>query len=196
MYRLFHDSHATSEDWDGSPLFAYLAWPLAFGIAADSFGRFEASANLFRSRVLIWHDVSREEIEAAFRWWEERSMVRGYEVAGRKYFEINSWEKHQKYLVAARAGRGARCPAPPWNKPAESGAVAQELEARMMRKLREGELQTASACVAEYGEDVCLRILSRVKGTIKSANYLLKACRAEKNGKAAAHPAEGVVYDF
>ena len=40
-------------------------------------------------------DVYQEQVEAAMCWYAERRMLTRYEVAGRRYYQLHNWVKHQ-----------------------------------------------------------------------------------------------------
>ena len=61
----------------------------------DDYGHMDGTARLVKGIVVPLCDESMEQVESALQELEKVSLIRRYEVEGRKYLEINKWELHQ-----------------------------------------------------------------------------------------------------
>lgn len=96
-YRKLHTKSVESEDINAMPDdFVRLLWVmLPLGLCQE--GRGKDSAAWIRSKIFpIREDADLlERIRAGLDWFEDRGMIKRYEVGGRQFFHILSWHKHQ-----------------------------------------------------------------------------------------------------
>lgn len=95
-YRQLHAKTLDSFDFNELPDdFARVSW-LLLPLIVDSEGRGINNPAWIRSKMFpLRPDVSLEQIQDAFNWFNKRKMIIIYEVEGRSYFCIPKWKNYQ-----------------------------------------------------------------------------------------------------
>lgn len=130
QWRKLHTKTIDSYDMNAMPGdFARLLWVL-LPLKLDSRGRGLDNAAWVRSNIFpLREDVTVEMVAGVMDWLAERGMIERYEVAGRRYFHVPTWEKYQGNT--AREAE-SELPPPPALRPTQelvvsNSGVSQEL---------------------------------------------------------------------
>jgi hypothetical protein len=127
-WRKFHLKTLDSQDINDMPDdFTRLMWAY-LPLVLDSSGRGLDNPTWLRSKVFpMRQDVSDEKVEQAMVWYAARSMVQRYEVGGRRYFLVPTWEEYQ-----GKGEREALSVIPdPVNKPHKNKASQVKSKSRL-----------------------------------------------------------------
>ena len=109
--RIIKESICTSEDVNALTPFEETVFYRLI-VQCDDFGRFDARPLLLKSRLFpLREDVTAQDVESAVQRLCEQGMVSVYEVFGRQYLCLNSWEAHQNVRA-----RRSKFPPPPWEE--------------------------------------------------------------------------------
>ena len=126
QWRKLHTKTVESLDINDMPDdFMRLLWVmLPLGLCQE--GRGKDSAAWIRSKIFpIREDTDLlERIRAALDWYEDRGMIKRYEVDGRRFFHILSWHKHQGNTTKEAT---TIYPPPPDSLPTSSGPLPDQL---------------------------------------------------------------------
>lgn len=93
--RIIKESICTSDNIDQLTPFQEVVF-YRLMVNCDDFGRYDARAKLLSSRLFPLRNVTTEEIEDALCALQKADLITVYEVDGRPYLQMNTWEKHQQ----------------------------------------------------------------------------------------------------
>lgn len=92
--RIIKESICTSENIDQLSAFEETVF-VRLMVNCDDFGRFDGRAKILSARLFPLKSVSPEDIETALQSLVNADLVTVYEVDGKPFLHMNSWEKHQ-----------------------------------------------------------------------------------------------------
>ncbi len=79
-------------------------------VQCDDYGRLDARPVLLRAKLFpLREDVQVAEVDAAMARLEEVGLIERYEVIGRPYLQLATWERHQRVR-----NKRSRFPPPLW----------------------------------------------------------------------------------
>ena len=93
--RIIKESICTSENIDGLTPFEETVF-IRLMVNADDFGRFDGRAKILSARLFPLKNITPEEMTDALKSLVNADLVTVYEVDGKPYVHLNSWEKHQQ----------------------------------------------------------------------------------------------------
>lgn len=93
--RIIKESICTSENIDQLTPFEETVF-VRLMVNADDFGRFDGRAKILSARLFPLKNVTTEEMTQALKSLVNADLVTVYEVDGKPYIHLNSWEKHQQ----------------------------------------------------------------------------------------------------
>ena len=93
--RIIKESICTSDNIDSLSAFEETCF-YRLMVNCDDFGRFDARAKILSSRLFPLKTVSPEQMQNALESLVKANLVTVYEVDGKPYLHLNSWEKHQQ----------------------------------------------------------------------------------------------------
>ena len=93
--RIIKESICTSDNIDRLTAFEETVF-VRLMVNCDDFGRFDGRAKILSSRLFPLKDISTEDMEKALSSLVSADLVTVYEVNGKPYLHLNSWEKHQQ----------------------------------------------------------------------------------------------------
>lgn len=93
--RILKESICTSEEIDKlSPLQETVFYRLI--VNCDDFGRCDARAKILKSKLFPLKDIRVDQIEAALEALSSAELVILYEVDGKPFLQMKTWDKHQR----------------------------------------------------------------------------------------------------
>ena len=92
--RIIKESICTSENIDQLTAFEETVF-IRLMVNADDFGRFDGRAKILSARLFPLKNVTPEEMTDALQSLVSADLVTVYEVDGKPYVHLNSWDKHQ-----------------------------------------------------------------------------------------------------
>ena len=93
--RILKESICTSEEIDKlSPLQETVFYRLI--VNCDDFGRFDARPKILKSKLFPLKDIRVEQIEAALEALSSAELVILYEVDGKPFLQMKTWDRHQR----------------------------------------------------------------------------------------------------
>ena len=93
--RILKESICTSEEVDKlSPLQETVFYRLI--VNCDDFGRCDARAKILKSKLFPLKDIRVDQIEAALEALSSAELVILYEVDGKPFLQMKTWDKHQR----------------------------------------------------------------------------------------------------
>ena len=104
--RIIKESICTSDSIDSLGLFEEVLFYRLI-VVCDDYGRFDGRIPIIRGRCFPLKDLRNDDIKKALQILSEVGMVEMYEVDGKPYLQLTSWERHQQI----RAHKG-KYPAP------------------------------------------------------------------------------------
>ena len=119
--RIIKESICTSENIDSLSAFEETCF-YRLMVNADDFGRFDARPKILASRLFPLKDITPDQMTAALQALVNADLVDVYEVDGKPYLHLNSWEKHQQ----TRATK-SKYPAPIVSEPETSDSNCNQL---------------------------------------------------------------------
>ena len=93
--RIIKESICTSENVDQLTAFEETVF-VRLMVNCDDFGRFDGRAKILSSRLFPLKDITPETMTEALQSLVNADLVTVYEVDGKPYLLMNSWEKHQQ----------------------------------------------------------------------------------------------------
>ena len=93
--RIIKESICTSENIDQLTAFEETVF-IRLMVNADDYGRFDGRAKILSARLFPLKNVTPEEMSDALDSLVNADLVTVYEVDGKPYVHLNSWEKHQQ----------------------------------------------------------------------------------------------------
>ena len=93
--RIIKESICTSENVDQLTAFEETVF-VRLMVNCDDFGRFDGRAKILSSRLFPLKDITPEAMTEALQSLVNADLVTVYEVDGKPYLHLNSWEKHQQ----------------------------------------------------------------------------------------------------
>ena len=93
--RIIKESICTSESIDRLTPFQENVF-VRLMVNCDDFGRFDGRAKILSSRLFPLKDISTEQMTEALEALVSAGLVEIYEVDGKPYLHLTSWEKHQQ----------------------------------------------------------------------------------------------------
>ena len=93
--RIIKESICTSDNIDQLTAFEETVF-VRLMVNCDDFGRFDGRAKILSARLFPLKSITPGEMETAIASLVNADLVTVYEVDGRPYIHLNSWEKHQQ----------------------------------------------------------------------------------------------------
>lgn len=93
--RIIKESICTSENIDQLTPFEETVF-IRLMVNADDFGRFDGRAKILSARLFPLKNITPEEMTNALQSLVSADLVTVYEVDGKPFIHLNSWEKHQQ----------------------------------------------------------------------------------------------------
>lgn len=93
--RIIKESICTSENIDQLTPFEETVF-IRLMVNADDFGRFDGRAKILSARLFPLKNITPEEMTDAMQSLVNADLVTVYEVDGKPFIHLNSWEKHQQ----------------------------------------------------------------------------------------------------
>jgi hypothetical protein len=93
--RIIKESICTSDEIDQLSAFEETVF-VRLLVNCDDFGRFDARPKIVSSRLFPLKTISPEEMTAALDALVDANLITIYEVYGKPYLHVNTWEEHQQ----------------------------------------------------------------------------------------------------
>lgn len=93
--RIIKESICTSDNIDSLSPFEEVCF-YRLMVNCDDFGRFDARAKILSSRLFPLKNVTPEQMQTALDSLVNADLVTVYEVGGKPFLHLNSWERHQQ----------------------------------------------------------------------------------------------------
>ena len=93
--RIIKESICTSDNIDSLTYFEETCF-YRLMVNCDDFGRFDARPKILAARLFPLKDITPEEMQEALISLVNADLVTVYEVDGKPYLHLNSWERHQQ----------------------------------------------------------------------------------------------------
>ena len=93
--RILKESICTSDNIDQLSPFAEIAF-YRLMVNCDDYGRMDARTKILKSRLFPLKDASESDIKSWLKELSEADLITLYEVDGRPYLQMKTWEKHQQ----------------------------------------------------------------------------------------------------
>ena len=204
--RILKESICSSENIDGLSAFQETFFYRLI-VNCDDFGRMDARPKILASRLFPLKDLRINQVEDALRALTSAELVTLYEVNGKPFLQMNTWDRHQQIRAkkskypSPDEGNGyhlisddIKCPRNPIQNESESESeskkeTAQARQARFDRFWAAYPRKEAKPrALAEFtklnpDDDLLARMLSAVEHWQRSAQW------QEENGKFIPHPA-------
>ena len=93
--RILKESICTSENIDQlSPLAEIAFYRLM--VNCDDYGRMDGRVKVIKSRLFPLKDIGEDEMLGLLSELEKADLIRGYQVDGKPYLQMKTWERHQQ----------------------------------------------------------------------------------------------------
>ena len=118
--RIIKESICTSEEIDGLTAFQETFFYRLI-VNCDDFGRLDARAKILKSKLFPLKDVREDVIHAALMALSSAELVILYEVDGKPFLQMRTWDKHQQV-------RAKKCkyPEPPKKTPSNESGISAD----------------------------------------------------------------------
>lgn len=118
--RIIKESICTSEEIDGLTAFQETFFYRLI-VNCDDFGRLDAREKILKSKLFPLKDVREDNIKAALLALSSAELVILYEVDGKPFLQMRTWDKHQQVRA-----KKSKYPAPPQRVPSNDSKVSAE----------------------------------------------------------------------